>query len=399
MIDDILLDSTISTVPQWYCAEYGLHRHSLSVGKSRRDYYSHHPLTPSLKALHLHAQTLLKRMKAALPDRPLPGLGEILQGELAFEWLRLNDPYVDWLRLLSYLKVLKNRSYENAPISLNLVIGEGKGTIDITRQDLLRFIDPLANSPQVFFRIDKSLRYVSYEEIPWSIIRETELYKFNPEFLQPFASILKKGEYSIHLTQAGDLIFLNSMGIVASNRKGFWHLYDVHNFTKSIADILGNHSMACMLSEVLLDLSYYRRGALLVYDPENKVIQNVVNKGSCISKEHGDPDLLRSMLAGSFKDVRTDDKKLPARRKRLFIEIANIDGAVIFNSRSLLAFGAMIKPHPAVESKGGARTTAAESAYRWGGIPAKVSADGYISILFKSIDGGRNSCGAELSFL
>jgi hypothetical protein len=72
---------------------------------------------------------------------------------------------------------------------------------------------------------------------------------------------------------------------------------------------------------------------------------------------------------------------------------------VIFDDNSLLAFGAMIKPHHLVEGVEGARSTAAESAFRWGGVPAKVSADGDITILFKSAGAGKRRCNARLSFL
>ena len=76
-----------------------------------------------------------------------------------------------------------------------------------------------------------------------------------------------------------------------------------------------------------------------------------------------------------------------------------MDGAVIFNQARILAFGAMIEPHAKANSETGARTTAARSAYYWGGHPSKISSDGEISIYFESDDGKGGTCDAQLEFL
>lgn len=59
----------------------------------------------------------------------------------------------------------------------------------------------------------------------------------------------------------------------------------------------------------------------------------------------------------------------------------------------------MIESHPETGSHLGARSTAARSAYLWGGRPIKISADGDISITFKSRSAEENECDASLSFL
>ena len=63
------------------------------------------------------------------------------------------------------------------------------------------------------------MNFVGYEEIPWQSVKDTDKYKFSPEFLQPIWSMLKDGEYSVHQTNRGDLIILNSAGLVAAKRK------------------------------------------------------------------------------------------------------------------------------------------------------------------------------------
>ena len=73
--------------------------------------------------------------------------------------------------------------------------------------------------------------------------------------------------------------------------------------------------------------------------------------------------------------------------------------AVIFDDQELLAIGAMIKQHPRLGSYLGARTIAAQSVHRYGGIPIKVSTDGEIQILFESSDNEGHSSDAELTFM
>ena len=84
----------------------------------------------------------------------------------------------------------------------------------------------------------------------------------------------------------------------------------------------------------------------------------------------------------------------------MFAELAGLDGATVFDDRSVLAFGAIIRTHPLTGDHFGARTTAAYSAYRWGGVPIKISADGEIAVLFSSGDAATGDVrDAALAFL
>ena len=60
----------------------------------------------------------------------------------------------------------------------------------------------------------------------------------------------------------------------------------------------------------------------------------------------------------------------------------------------------MIKSHDDVSDHPGARTTAANSAFLFGGIPVKVSSDGDITILFRSLGpSGSPEVEARIDFL
>jgi hypothetical protein len=290
---------------------------------------------------------------------------------------------VDWYKLLTYAEELVFRTYENIPVTINIIICGQSGTHDISASYLQKFIDPLATSTQTFFKVDYSAKFVEFDQISWNEIKETEDYKFNPEFLQPFVCKLQQEEFSFHVTGKGDIIIMNSQGLVASCRKRRWHIYDVQTLKNCIGDMAGDYRIGCNLFEVLLDLSYKRHGALLIYDPKNTVIKNVVNKESLLLNTNI-REVSRSMLAPSVVNIQMGSASMESRKKRVMLELASMDGALIFDKHNLLAFGAMINTHPSAGGQSGARTTAFESAFQYGGIPFKVSSDGDISIKFNT---------------
>ena len=157
--------------------------------------------------------------------------------------------------------------------------------------------------------------------------------------------------------------------------------------------------MSAHLFSVVLDLSYRGRGALLVYDPRRAVLEHVINADDAVI---GGPDPLgdmaRRLLSAAIAPIRITEPSLARRKKRLFLEIASLDGAVLFDDDGVLAVGAMIKAYPHVGGHLGARTTAMHSAYLWGGRPIKISADGEIVIPFLS-RGPESECEAQLAFL
>lgn len=105
------------------------------------------------------------------------------------------------------------------------------------------------------------------------------------------------------------------------------------------------------------------------------------------------------MLRPALGNIALGTKNALTRKKRLLLEVASMDGAVLFDNHNLLAFGAMLNSHSQVGSHAGARTTAALSAFHAGGHPIKVSSDGDITVYFTSKGPGDETCSAQLSFL
>ncbi len=399
MYEDILMKTVVSTVPHWYECEYAKNVYKLSLSKSSVTFCCHNPLTPKLNVLYTYIQNKLSYWHSQLPPFPTPRSLEQVEEDVAIRWLEICDSAVNWSRILAYIESVRFRTYENDNVMLNLVIEYGPGTTPIHESSVQKIIDPLAASPRVYFRVDHELRFVDYQEILLRDVRESSEYRFIPEFLEPYSSILREGEFSVHLHECGDIFIMNSRGLLAANRKGHWRIYDAETFKYSVCGIMGNITIGNNVFELMFDLSYRRHGALLVYDPEHKVIGNLVNPQSVIGGENPSPDAARKMLAPVIRGINLGKTDRLIRKKNIFLEIASIDGAVIFDDEELLAVGAMIRQHPDIGSSLGARTIATHSAYRFGGIPVKISADGDIHILFESSDNQCRSGDAELAFM
>jgi hypothetical protein len=208
-----------------------------------------------------------------------------------------------------------------------------------------------------------------------------------------------------HLTPHGDLVIMDKTGVLATKRKKKWRIYDAQSFTSSLAYCLGNGAVAANLTEVVFDLSFRRQGALLVYDPEHTILQHVLNPESILppfrqrsgnlvtSRECG-----QVLIGRSVADIAVGNPAGSIRRKRQLIELASIDGAVVFDDTKLLAVGALIRSHFDAGNHSGARITAAKSAYLWGARPIAVSSDGDVTVHFQSRN-GNEECDAVMNFL
>jgi hypothetical protein len=394
----------IRLVPHWYEAECGPEPYSIPIVGHTAHFYNHCKLTPHLSAF-------LARICSRTRELPLdyfvelPGLTAVLLESFAMEWLRLHARTTDWPRLIKYLDAVACRTHENQPVSLNLIIRPGCGIGDISEPRLQKFFDRLASSSFSYLAIDCDLRLIDYGEVEWAQIKSPKSYKFHPEFLHPIFSIMEKGDISAHLTVQGDLVVMNKSGLLAARRKGKWKVYDVRTFKNSLACCLGNGYVGANLFEVVFDLSFRRQGALLVYDPEHRIEERILNAESIVRSDRrssGGPN--RGMSSGqdlvgrSIEDITVGKRAGSLKRKRRLVEMAGVDGAVVFDDDHLLAVGALIRSHPSVGSQYGARTTAARSAYLWGAHPIQVSSDGDVSVYFTSRGEG-NECDAVMHFL
>ncbi len=399
----------IRLVPHWYEADCGPEEYSIPIGPYTARFYNHNKLSTKLGEL-------LARICSQTENIPLDrfleyaGATDVFMESFATEWLRMQSREPDWVKLIRYLESVSRRTSENLPVALTLLIRPGAGIGDITQPHLQKFFDRLAASPYTFtyLAVDGDLRLMNYGSVEWSHVNNATSCKFYPEFLHPIHSVMDDTDIVAHLTPHGDLVILDKAGVLATKRKKKWRVYDARHFRSSLAYCLGDRNVATNLVEVVFDLSFKRQGALLVYDPEHCIIERILNPASILNpagviprqpKPNGNGRPCGQVLIGSsIQDIAIGKKSGSIKRKRQLIEMACIDGAIVFDNDHLLAVGALIRSHADAGSHSGARITAAKSAYLWGARPIAVSSDGDVTVHFQSC-GRDEQCDAVMNFL
>lgn len=398
--EQAILRALISCVPQWYVGNSGTIAYSIKCGSESQGFYSPRKLTPKLGRILDFIESKSGSWLKRFPGYPTPAFLGSIREDIAVEWLKLHSKSVQWIKFLAYAQSLRFRTYENQAISRNLVIvSDSAGGQDISDADIQKTLDPLAGHRNTYFRVNHGLEFVAFQEALYREMPEPETFRFYPDFLHAFASSLKKDEFSLHVTSKGDVIILHGNGMIASQRRGEWYIYDNGTFKNSLMDCMGiSYMLARNLYGLMFDLSYRRHGALLVYDPLSRVLPMIVNQETIITPESS-PDAAHYMLCSTAYRLGLGNRAFSDRSEKLILELASMDGALVFNDSNILAFGAMIKTHDRASGFSGARSTAAKSAFLHGGKPIKVSSDGDISILFsRTADDAVSECD-ELRFM
>jgi hypothetical protein len=396
----------IRLVPHWYEAECGAVEYSMPIGNYTARFFNHGKLSANLGRLW---EQIGERLGELQLERfaEYAGATDVLMENFATQWLRLQAREPDWVKLVKYLETVSRRTSENLPVALTLLIRPGSGMADITQPHLQKFFDRLAASPLTFtyLAVDADLRLMHYGSVDWSQVNSSTASKFYPEFLHPIHSVMDAADIVAHLTPYGELVIMDKAGVLATKRKKKWKLYDARSFTASLAQCLESREVAANLIEMIFDLSFKRQGALFIYDPQHCILPRILNP-ECIMAPfwkvngHAQPKtpLGQALIQDSIEDIALGKKAGSVKKRRQLIELACIDGAIVFDDHRLLAVGALIRSHPDVGSHLGARITAAKSAYLWGAHPVAVSSDGDVTVHFRS-RGDSQECDAVMNFL
>lgn len=397
---DIVSSSVLSLVPNWYISECGPFEFILDLKSEKVTFRALRNLTPQQWELKRNAECSAEHLVEISKDYPRAIAVDLIQEYLAIKWLQILSPSVNWNKALSYFRELADRTYENSPISKSILVSPSEGMFDVTESRYNKIIDMLGSTSYVYLKVDREFRFLDICEIRWSDVKDTNDYKFHPEFLHPYVSAIGDKEFLIYKNVRHDTIIAAKYGIVATKRKGRWKLYDPNTLKNSIVDILGtSYRIGCNIYEVLFDLSFRRRGALLIYDPLLKMKDVIINPHSQLLQEEMDSISAHSIVRESIRKIDMSSwGESNKRNKRIFLELASIDGAVIYTDKHIVAFGAMIKTHDDITDQYGARSTAALSAYAYGAYPIKISADGDVTIFFESRSKNGKACRAELHF-
>ncbi len=384
MTKDEAINSVINLVPQWTYDRLNDNPYLVTLQDASKNFYSHRYLTPDLEFLYNSINTELNEIFLMINNISNSTGIEVIQEHFVLLFLNHIQSSINWKKIIDYEKYISKRTYENEPISFNISITASSGTYDITDESIQKYLDPLTVSNWSYINVDHNMQFVKYNSLPWTEITEPDEYKFYPDFLQPYMNVnVENSSYSIHKTRRGDFIILNSSGLLAAKRKGQWKIYNPYTLKNSITDIIGHYRIGANLFEILFDLSFKRHGALLIFDKNNVISSNIVNQESILSLASiANP--ARMIIKSAATQIKIGDPRRMNWNKSVLLDLASIDGAVVFNENEIIAVGALIKSQNSIPGVIGARSTAAYSAMKYGASACKISADGQISIYYKA---------------
>jgi hypothetical protein len=378
------------TIPQIFESEVGPVRVKLPV--DGEDYCLHTivPLTEELEAYILKCREIWAGLGPMVDGKVTQVIERAwIQQKFAIAWLEARTNIRSWAVILDYSRRLTRRTLENQAVSKTIVIETGKASLDsplLTDENFFKILDWLGASNLTYFKCDEDLKIKSLEAISLTDVAELKSYRFYPDFLHPVMDSIKDSDsVVVHMNAQGDIIVANRDGIIASNRKGRWTVFDIDHLVMSVGKVLDEKigkkllendptCVACSMFQILFDVSYKRHGGLIIVDAADR-ISGYVMKG--IERGGGSP--LKSIFtARPFNGL---EFSVPEVRK--LVELSSIDGALVLDHQgNLVQVGSMIVSHPYAQNAFGARDTAAYSAAKNGATAFKVSADGEVSIFF-----------------
>lgn len=391
-----ILDIIESMIPQYYRSSLAGAENVIKYILNGKEFNLHASRTNTPKLNRL--KEFVENNIDSLLNYNAPSLKsniESIEATVVKEWLRIKGFDANWFEMFEYLDRVTSRTNENLHVGINFIYNQnecGKEKIFNLGHD--KIMDILSDSRYTYFKIGKNYTYLDYKCIQWNDIKNPVSYSQIPQFLQPYASILESTEEcAITMTRLGDIIIYSKSSIFASKRKGRWTIYEdgtlKNCFVDALAHLPGKNSywIACNIFDLVWDISYRRHGALLIIKPQSLPI--LVNNTESII-ESAKAENIRFKMKEALKRIDLSSKE--NSYKPIILELASIDGAIIFDECGKIeAFGAIVQTHPKANHCLGARTTGAMSALEHGYIPIKVSSDGDIS-LYKIV---RDKCGNE----
>ncbi len=394
-----LFELIVDTVPQWFISENEA-TYKIKINLNGEEYYisAFRNATPELyswldKCSSLSSDLVMKNNTySKFTDK------QLIQSKLVLEWLKINNYEGEWDRIFDYSREMDCRTYENSTIGFTFIYdANSEGSIDIIANENQKIIDVLAETHNTYFKLGKGWRFIDYNYVKASELKTVTDYKLLPEFLFPYQSVLKQGQCAITKTKRGDLIIYDIYGLIASNRKGQWKIYEPRALKNTLVDLLPGYYIGCNLFEVVFDLSYRRHGALILFDLEDNYKDVISNSTSLLD---GTGSSLHNALSNRLKEINVNKADNKIVSKQLLLELASVDGALVFsNNGSLLAFGAIIKTHLNAKGEIGARSTAALSAHYYGMRAFKISSDGEIVMYYDIVDEEGNKELIKIKFL
>lgn len=380
-----LFDLVVDTVPQWFIAnDYAPHDIPFEINGNKFYISALRNATPSLYKWKINCEKMSEELLSSNSTGSRKIDREIIQSKLVEEWLTISGYEANWSELFDYNRILETRTYENSTVGFTFVYSKSEeGQFKVLESgNHQKILDVLSESQYTYFKLGENWTYLNYDLVLHNQILDKTSYNLAPEFLYPYQSILQHKECAITKTKRGDLIIYDKYGLLASNRKGEWKIYDASALKNTFVDIAGDYNIGCNLFGILFDLSYRRHGALIVVDNLGNYKDYISNNTSFLDSEGSD---FHQTMSSRLENISLKTVNPSVVSKQLILELASVDGALILGmDGKIKAFGAIIKNHPRANNEIGARSTAGLSAHYYGMKVFKVSSDGEITMYFNN---------------
>jgi hypothetical protein len=296
--------------------------------------------------------------------------------------------------LIEFFRDLSEQSYENSSLSFGVIIDKRKKVLvdgdKIFPNDYLH--DPTSKKYRAFtdgyrsaFLLDSVGRVGGLIDLEAEAKVKSALRgeHYFPEWCRNIALCSTRNRIGLSLTRQGDILYFEHGSLKFTRRFGRWqywnHAYNIE-ILKTMAraqkvkpNILGK--VTSYLYKYALDISFRHSGGLFVILRNKNEIHSIVRDGDSLK------DVKRSEVKKQF-DRFLDGKSILGIDRNVILELASIDGALVFsNHGGLLAYGAILSPkrRQNINSAEGSRSKAAIGASHFG-VAIKISSDGDITI-------------------
>lgn len=292
----------------------------------------------------------------------------------------------DLYPIIRHLVRLSAFTYENQRVAFGILfdrVNEGRISFPNGVRGNKRFLR-LTDGINTALVLDSEGCIIGLEPLVHPIDYEEDLLDL-PRWLAPLAQASSgKRSLALALTRNGEIHVLYNGEYVASRRAGRWSAWN-HDQNlarlKALTGIAGEeYALVRTMYRVALDLSTKRSGGLLVWLQDEKGAQEnqLIPETDLIGSDEKEPG------DRALDDFFQDSALMPHRERSILVDIAALDGAVVFSrSGQLLAYGSVLKNTLASgeHSDPGSRTKAAYSASMYG-LAIKVSSDGDITVFY-----------------
>jgi hypothetical protein len=331
-------------------------------------------------------ETVLKGGKSATTSESLRAIWSMFDEQIVASHLKAHHGLkLDVSGVFRSFRELAEQSYENKSLTFGCLLDHRKKTkprrggvfpTDVLEKKRFR---ALSDGYRTAYRISTYGCVVGFEDLLKTGSRGQHFF---PEWCEYLAHASKRKVCGVCLTRQGDILVFDAGTLRFTYRFGRWQYW---NHTH-IIDLLKNRarvqhvrptiigSVVQSIYQAALDVAFRRCGGLFILLRSQANRRKIARRGDSIN------DANRDSMDAEF-DESLPSLKIQSISRRIMVELAGLDGAVVLNNNGdLLAYGAVLQP----KKKGkigpaeGSRTKAAIGASKYG-LAVKISSDGDIS--------------------